>query len=140
MQTQTQKTGELLGEIRGKTVSTTIKHLSPWGAALELNNQGQFAGGKYTASHIETVNVFQKNDGTADWESKSLQTTPEGDVVAIHGRGNGKATGPTTVWAEGEIEFMTRSPKLDWLNKTKGRVEVTANNATGEFEYKLYTR
>jgi len=140
MQTQAQKTGELLGEVQGKRVSITIRHITPWGVRMEVNNQGQFAGSKYIASHMETVNVSQNYDGTAEWEAKAVETTPEGDIVALHGRGKGRVTGPTTISADGEIEFTTKSPKLDWLNKTKARVEITANNTTGEFDYKVYTR
>ena len=54
MQTQTQ-TAEILGEIRGKTVSRTIKEITPLGVRLELNNEGRFVGGMYVADHIETV-------------------------------------------------------------------------------------
>jgi hypothetical protein len=51
MQTQT-RTAEVLGEIRGKTVSRTIKDITPLGVRLELNNEGKFVGGKYVANHI----------------------------------------------------------------------------------------
>jgi hypothetical protein len=139
MQTQTQKTGELLGEIRGKTVTRTIKDITPLGVRLELNNEGKFVG-KYVATRIETVSVFQNLDGSLQWESKGLDMTTEGETVVISGRGTGKATGPATIWAEGETVYMTQSPKLAWMNTTKGRVEVTSNNQTGEFEIKVYTR
>jgi hypothetical protein len=140
MQTQTQRTEELLGQIRGKTVSRSIKDITPLGIRLELNNEGQFAGGKYNAAHLETVNLFQKIDGTLEWESKGLEMTPEGDGIVISGRGTGKLTGPTTVWAEGETVYMTQSPRLASLNMTKGSVRVTADNKTGEFEIKVYRR
>src|SRR5579864_4873266 len=115
MQTQTQKqTGELLGEIRGHIVSRSIKDITPSGVRFELINEAQFVGGKYTATHLETVNMFQKIDGTLTWESKAVETTAEGDFAAINGRGNGKLTGPTTLWAEGEFVYMSESPKLAW--------------------------
>jgi len=139
-QTQAQKTGELLGEIRGKTVSRTIKDITPLGVGLELNDEGKFVGGMYVANHIETVNVFQNLDGTMQWESKSLQMTTEGDTVVISGRGTGKATGPATVRAEGDVVFMTQSKKLASLNGMAGRVEVNANNQTGEIEIKVYSK
>jgi len=139
MQTQT-RTAEVLGEIRGKTVSRTIKDITPLGLRLELNNEGKFVGGKYVANHIETVSVFQSLDGSMQWESKALEVTTEGETIVISGRGTGKATGPATIWAEGETVYMTQSPKLAWLNGTKGRNEVTANNQTGEFEIKVYSR
>ncbi|HXQ91418.1 MAG TPA: hypothetical protein VN739_00320 [Nitrososphaerales archaeon] len=140
MQTQTQKTGELMGEIRGHIVSRSIKDITPLGVRLELINEAQFVGGKYTATHLETVNMFQKVDGTLEWESKAIETTVEGDFVAINGRGNGKVTGPTSLWAEGEFAYMTKSPKLSWLNGTKSRLEVDANMKTGEFELKVYSQ
>ncbi len=140
MQTLTQKTGELLGEIRGKIVSRSIKDITPLGVRLELINEAQFVGGKYTASHLETVNMFQSIDGTLQWESKGIETTLEGDNAAFNGRGIGKVTGPTSLRAEGEFVYMTRSPKLSWLNGTKSRIEVTANMAVGEFEIKVYSQ
>jgi hypothetical protein len=141
MQTQTQqKTGELLGEIRGKTVSRSIRDVTPLGVRIELNNEGKFAGGKYIANHIETVKVFQNLNGSLQWETKALEMTAEGDTVVISARGTGKATGPSTIWAEGEAVYMTQSPRLAWLNTTKARLEISANNETGEFEIKVYSR
>jgi hypothetical protein len=140
MQTQTTKTGELMGEIRGHIVSRSIKDITPLGVRLELINEAQFVGGKYNATHLETVNMFQKVDGTLEWESKAVETTVDGDFVAINGRGNGKLTGPTGVWAEGEFVYMTRSPKLSSLNGTKSRLEVTANMKTGDFDIKVYSQ
>jgi hypothetical protein len=140
MQTQSLRKEELLGEIRGKIVSRSIKDITPLGVRLELINEAQFVGGKYNATHLETVNMFQKVDGTLEWESKAVETTLEGDFVAINGKGNGKVTGPTSVWAEGEFDYMTRSPKLSWLNGAKSRIEVTANMAVGEFDIKVYSQ
>jgi hypothetical protein len=140
MQTQTQKTGELLGEIRAKTVSRTITEIAPLGVRLELNNEGTFVGGMYTASHLETVSVFQNLDGTMQWESKGLDMTTEGETVVISGRGTGKSTGPATIRAEGETVYMTQSQRLGSLNTTKARVEINANNQTGEVDIKVYTR
>ena len=140
MQTQTQTTGELLGEIRSKTVSRTIKDITPLGVRIELNNEGKFVGGKYVATHIETVSVFQSLDGSLQWEAKALDMTTEGETVVISGRGTGKTTGPATISAVGETVYMTQSPRLVSMNTTKGRVEVTSNNQTGEFEIKVYSR
>lgn len=140
MQAQIQKTGELLGEIRGKTVSRSIKDITPLGVRLELNNEGKFVGARYTATHLETVNVFLNTDGTMQWEAKVLESTTEGENIVISARGTGKATGPASIWAEGEAVFMTQAPRLGWLNASKGRVEISANNQSGEFEMKVYTR
>jgi len=140
MQTQTQKTGELFGELREKITSRSIRDITPLGVRLEVNSEGKFAGGKYTATHMETVRAFQNLDGTLEWEVKALEATLEGDIVVISGRGTGKVSGPTTLRGEGEVVYMTQAPRLSWLNGTKARVEVTANNATGETEIKIYTR
>jgi hypothetical protein len=87
---------------------------------------------------METVSVFQKPDGTNEWEVKAIETTPEGDFIAVIGRGRGKSTGPTTAQWEGEVQFMTQSPRLSWLNGKKGWVEGSGNQATGEFQNKVY--
>jgi hypothetical protein len=47
-------------------------------------------------------------------------------------------TGPGTSMAEGEVIFMTQSPKLSYLNNKKWRVEVTGNGATGEEQAKFF--
>ena len=107
------------------------------GVRLESNGQGQFSG-KYSATDLTTVTVFLKTDGTSDWESKAIETTNEGDVVVINGRGTGKATSPTEVSYEGELVFMSLSPKLSWLNTTKGWVEGASNNATGEYHGRVF--
>ncbi len=136
MQAQKQER-ELIGEVRGKTVTTTIKETSLLGVRLEANGQGQFSG-KYNAAHIDTVRIFVKRDGTSDWESKGLETTNEGDVVVVVGRGTGKATSPAEVSYDGEMVFMSDSPKLSWLNTTKCWVEGAANNTTGEYFGKIF--
>ena len=140
MQTQTQQTGQLLGEIRGKIVSRSIKDITPLGVRLELINEAQFVGAKYTAAHLETVNMFQSIDGTLQWESKGLESTVDGDMAVFNGRGTGKVVAPAGVKAEGEWVYMSKSPKLSWLNGTKSRIEVTANMTLGEFDIKVYSQ
>ena len=137
-QIQTKK-GELIGELRGKTVTTTIKEITPFGVRIASNGTGQFTG-KYTASQMDTVNVSLNRDGTSQYETKALQNTMEGDFVVVTSRGNGKSTGPTTVAFEGEVAFMTQSQKLAWLNTTKGWIEGMSNNATGEYQAKIYAQ
>ena len=51
--------------------------------------------------------MFQKVDGTIEWESKGVESTVEGDYAAFYGKGTGKLSGPTGVWAEGEFTYMT---------------------------------
>ena len=118
-------------------MTRTIKETSLMGVRLEANDEGQFSG-KYNAAHVETVTIFLKTDGTSDWETKGIETTNEGDVVVVNGRGKGKATSPTDVSYDGEVVFMTQSPKLSWLNTTKGWVEGAANNLTGEYHGRVY--
>jgi hypothetical protein len=131
--------GELIGEIRAKVVSRTIKELTPLGAKLELNGEGGLTGAKINTRHIETVNVFQKMDGTFDWDTKSLETTMEGDIVVGSARGSGKSTGPTTMWGEGEGLLMTQSPRLQWLNGQRTKVELTGDQASGDYQVKIRT-
>jgi hypothetical protein len=133
------KKGELIGEVRGKTVTTTIKEISPLGVSISNNSNGEFTG-KYTASQMQTVNVSMNLDGSSQFETKAIQNTVEGDVIVVTSRGTGKPTGPATVAFEGEAAFMTQSKKLAWLNTSKGWIEGTANNATGEYQAKFYTQ
>src|ERR1700730_15466409 len=96
------KKAELIGEVRGKTVTTTIKEISPFGVSIANNGTGQFTG-KYTASQMQTVNVSLNRDGTSHYETKAIQNTVQGDFIVITSRGTGKNTGPTTVAFEGEV-------------------------------------
>ena len=131
--------GELLLEVQGKTITRTIKELSPLGVKIEMNDEGQTTG-KYNAAHMETVTVFLKTDGTNEWETKGIQTTRDGDFVVVAGRGTGRSTGPTTATWQGDVHFMTQSPKLAWLNTTKGWVEGTGDMAAGTFHGKVYAK
>jgi len=88
MQKSQIKKGALIAEVHGKTVSTTIRDILPDGIKLEINWQGQTTG-KYTAGHTETATITQKMDATADWETKAMEMTPEGDVITITGKGHG---------------------------------------------------
>jgi hypothetical protein len=133
------KKSELIGELRGKTVTTTVKTISPFGVNLSSNGTGQFTG-KYAASQIETMDVSLSRDGTVQYEVKAIQNTMEGDMVVMTSRGHGKSTGPTTLALEGEVVFMTQSTKLAWLNTTKGWAEGSVNNATGEYQAKFYAQ
>jgi hypothetical protein len=133
------KKGELIGELRGKSVTTTIKEITPFGVRIAFNGTGQFTG-KYTGPQMETVNISLNRDGTSQYESKAIQNTMEGDFIVVTSRGNGKSTGQTTVAFEGEVAFMTQSEKLAWLNTTKGWIEGTMNNATGEYQTKTYAQ
>ncbi len=122
-----------------KAVSTTIKEVSPAGVRLEVNDRGEVKG-KYHAVHINTVNVLVKPDGTNEWESKAIETTKEGDMVVLWGSGKGPAAYLGADSWEGEVHYMTTSPRLAWLNNTTAWVEGTGNGATGECQGKVYAR
>jgi hypothetical protein len=47
-------------------------------------------------------------------------------------------SGPTTSIGEGEVLFMTQSPKLSWLNNKKFRGEITGDMATSENRAKFF--
>jgi hypothetical protein len=132
------KKGELIGELRGKTVTTTVKAISPFGVSLSSNGTGQFTG-KYSAAQTETMEVSLSRDGSVWYEVKAIQNTIEGDFVIMTSSGHGKSTGPT-VTLEREVVFMTQSAKLAWLNTTKGWAEGSLNNATGEYPAKFYAQ
>ena len=119
-------------------MSTTIRDILPDGIKLEINWQGQTTG-KYTAGHTETATITQKMDATADWETKAMEMTPEGDVITITGKGHGSDKYPSSTW-EGELKYMTMSPRLSWLNNKKIWIEGLNNIATGEVQSKAYEK
>jgi hypothetical protein len=138
MQTQTTK-GELLYEVKSKNVNVTIKDIGPNGITMEMNDRGEISG-KFHGNHIDTVTVTQKTDGTNDWQVKSIINTKDGDMVVSWGGGKGRMAGPQTGTWEGELHFMTQSPRLSYLNNTTGWVEGQGNMATGESHGKIYTK
>ena len=139
MQAQTIQKGELLYELKAKNVNVTIKDISPSGIQLEMNDRGEFSG-KLHGSHMDTVNVNLKTDGTNEWQLKSIMNTKDGDMVVVTGGGNGQMANPQTGTWSGELHFMTQSPKLAYLNNTVGWVEGQGNMATGESHGKVYTK
>ena len=140
MQAQASKMkGELLYEVHSKNQSVTIKDIGQNGIQLEMNDQGEIKG-KFHGSHIDTVSVNVKTDGTNEWSVKSIMNTKDGDMVVVQGGGKGKMASPQTGTWEGELHFMTQSPKLAYLNNTTGWVEGSGNMATGESSAKVYTK
>ncbi len=137
-QTSMQK-GELLYELHAKNVSTSIKDIGQNGIQLEMNDKGEFSG-KLHGNHIDTVNVNLKTDGTNEWQVKSIMNTKDGDMVVVWGGGKGRMSNPNTGTWEGELHFMTQSPKLAWLNNTTGWAEGQGNMATGENHGKIYAK
>lgn len=129
--------GDLIAELSGKNAGITIKDVSQSGIHLEQNTVDQVTG-KINGAGFTTVNVKQKTDGTSEYEQKGILNTMEGDFIAVWGKGTGKNTGPTTATWEGEMHFMTQSPKLAWLNNTKGWIEGSGDQAAGTFQGKVY--
>jgi hypothetical protein len=138
MQASTQKAkGELIAEIKGKNASWTIKEINQSGVKMEMNDEGTITG-KYNANFMETLSINRKQDGTSTWESRGLHMVGP-DMVVTTGKGTAKSSGPNVAW-EGEITYMTQSPKLTWLNNTKGWIEGTANQAERSYTAKVHAK
>ncbi len=105
---------------------------------MELNDEGQITG-KYNANFMETTSINIKPDGASTWEGRGIQNSGV-DMVVVTGKGTAKNTSPSTVDFEGELTYMTKSPKLAWLNNTKGWIEGTANQAEGQFTAKVHAK
>jgi hypothetical protein len=127
---------ELLGEVKEKTTTVTIKDFTPLGVRAEYNVQGEFKG-RFNSRHLETVNVLFKPDGTVEYEARGIDTTSDGDVVLSTSKGKGRTGTPTGPF-EGETILQTTSKKLAWLNTVKARHQGTANLMTDEVSYKVY--
>ncbi len=128
---------ELLGELKEKTTTITIKDFTPAGVRAEYNQQGEVRG-KFNSRHIETVSALFKPDGTVEYEGRGVDITSDGETFLVTAKGKGRQESPTTIRFEGETNYQTASKKLAWLNTTKGRHEGTYNNATGEASIRLY--
>ncbi len=140
MQAQTEKMkGELKSEFHGKTVTTTIKEVSPKGVRMENNDVGEIKG-EFDARYMQTVSILLKPDGNSEWEGKGIATTKEGDVVVYWGNGKAHPTGADNVSYEGEVHNMTTSPRLSWLNNTTRRIEAKGSRSTGEYRGKGYAQ
>ena len=83
--------------------------------------------------HTETVDIIQRMDGTNEWESRAIDTTHEGDIIMISGKGTGKME-----TFQGEYKFMTNSKKLSWLNSSKAYAEGMSDMRSGEATIKVY--
>ena len=129
---------ELLAEIKEKTTAVIIKEFLQDGAKIQYNSMGEVKG-KYNGVHIETVDVSLKMDGTNEWEARGMDTTKEGDVVMITGKGTGRQENATTGSFKGEVSYMTTSKRLAWLNSTKGWIEGTNDLKNNEATIKAYT-
>jgi len=138
MQASTQKTkGELIAEMKGKSNSWTLKEVSKSGVTMEVNDSGEISG-KYNAQFLETTTIHMKPDGSMTWEGRGMQNSGA-DMIVVTSKGTAHRTPTTTTW-EGDMTFMTQSPKLAWLNNTKGWTEGTANHADQTFTAKVYAK
>ena len=81
---------------------------------------------------METADVKLKMDGTNEWDVKAMEMTKEGDVVMATGSGTGRQESAMVGSFKGEVTFMTNSPRLSWLNNTKGWVEGITDQKNGE--------
>jgi hypothetical protein len=134
---KTKTKGEEVLEMRSKTVTTTVKDISPSGVTLELNSEGQ-SKGKINAQGIATTTVVMKTDGTSTWENKGIFNTNDGDMLVIWGKGTGKSVSPSAQAWEGEMHAMSQSPKLAWLNNAKLWTEGKGDRAKNESVAKVY--
>jgi len=123
---------DMIAEIKERANAVIIKEFSPDGALIEYNSSGEVKG-KYNASHLETVDVKMKMDGTNEWEMRAMEMTKEGDVVMITGKGTGQQNNFT-----GEFTYMTNSPRLSWLNNTKARVEGSTDMKNNEATLRVW--
>ncbi len=140
MQAQTEKMkGALKGEFQAKQTTTTIKDVSPNGARVETNYVGEIKG-EIDGRYMQTLSFLLKPDGNSDWESKSITNTTEGDMVVVLGNGETRVTNANTASAEGELRYMTTSPRLSWLNNATRRIEVEIDRTTGEYRGKAYEK
>ena len=114
---------EPLMEVKEKNTAIIIKEFTKDGVIFQVNSIGEAKGRDYHASHIETSDNVLKMDGTMDWEARGMDTTKEGDVVLITGKGTGRPEKPMEMSVKGELIFMTNSPRLSWLNNTRASVE-----------------
>ena len=124
-------------EVKLKTTTITVKDFGPSGARIDHNIQGEVKG-KYNGVNMTTLSVLIKPDGTSESDSKGIELTTDGDTIFFTTKGGGRSSGPTTVAAEGKVNFQTPSTKLAWLNSANGRFEATVDLITGEINTKIY--
>ena len=128
---------EVLAEIKEKADAIIIKEFNKEGAMVQYNSTGEVKG-KYHANHIETADVKLNMDGTNEWEVRAMETTKEGDVVMVSGKGTGKQENAMEGSFKGEVTYMTNSSRLSWLNNTKAWVEGMTDQKNNESNMKIY--
>ena len=130
---------ELLGELKEKTTTITVRDFMPSGVRCDYNAEGQITG-RFNAMHIETVTSLIKPDGSSEYEEKGISTTSEGEVVLVTASGKARQETPALISFEGSTKYQTASKKLAWLNNATGRHEGTYNPTTGEVSIRLYRK
>ncbi len=130
---------ELVGELTTKMTSATIQEIGRQGVRGSQNSQGRMKG-LYEASHLDTVDMLLKPDGTQEFDFRAMEMTSQGEVFIFQGRGTAKILNPTTNRLEATCTFQTASKKFAWLNAAKGRLEGNANPLTGEATMKVFAQ
>ena len=128
---------EAWAEIKEKNTTTTIKEFNADGALIQSNSVGEIKG-RIHGIHMETADVKLKMAGTNEWSAKAMEITREGDVVMITGSGTGRQERAMESSFKGEVSYMTNSPRLSWLNNSKGWVEGMTDQRNGESTMKVY--
>ncbi len=127
---------DFLGVLREKTTTTTIKDFSIDGIRFQVNSTGE-VNGKYNAHHLETSDNILGIDGTMRWEVRAMELTEEGEAIFVNGNGTGEPFRGTEMKIKGELLYLTNSPRLNWLNNTKARVEGIGDPIKGESSFKI---
>ena len=131
--------GELMFELKERSTTTIVKDVGSKDAKIEVSSQGEITG-RYNATHVETVDIHLKPDGTLDWEGRGIDITSEGDMVLLSGKGTGRQESPISSRFEGEVSCKTASKRLDWLNSTKFWIEGTQDLSTGKVMAKIFAK
>jgi hypothetical protein len=118
-------------EQHSKTVTTAVREITPDGIKLEFNYEGKTSG-RVKAQTNGTTTVWAKPDGSSTWEDKLLGMTSNGDMFVAWGKGTGRMTTPGTTTWEGEVQTMSQSPGLSWLNNLRFKATGTADMGKGE--------
>ena len=131
MQSGEKKKGEQIIETQRKTQGASIMEISENGIKIQINSKGESIG-KHLSNDMGTTTVSVKADGNSEWESKGIQITHDGEIIASRGNGTAKST-----WS-GEMHFMTQSPKLAWMNAVTFWIEGVGDNSKEESSAKVY--
>ncbi len=128
---------ELLFEGKENATSVNIKEFSPEGIKLDITATGKVSG-KVTGLVMTTHNVLMKPDGTGSGDARSVIFS-NGESILMWGKITGKIVDPTPIQKiEENLNFMTSSKQLAYLNSIKGYADAVFNVGTGEYTFKVY--